>query len=146
MEIDYPSRHESGWMPLLNLQVRDKEDNSIDYKWYGKKVSNPLLMMSTSALSEKVKKNSLVQMALTRLSNTRRTLPWKVSADILTEFSLRMKWSGYSDNFRAEVIYAAVTGFERILDQVDRGERPLHRPRTWNAEARRKKKLISKGA
>ena len=133
-------------MPLLNLQVRDKEDNSIDYKWYGKKVSNPLLMMSTSALSEKVKKNSLVQMALTRLSNTRRTLPWKVSSDILTEFSLRMKWSGYSENFRAEVIYAAVTGFERILDQVDRGERPLHRPRTWNAEARRKKKLISKGA
>ena len=44
MEIDYPSRHESGWMPLLNLQVRDKEDNNIDYKWYGKKVSNPLLM------------------------------------------------------------------------------------------------------
>ena len=130
MEIDYPSRHESGWMPLLNLQVRDKEDNSIDYKWYGKKVSNPLLMMSTSALSEKVKKNSLLQMALTRLSNTRRTLPWKMSADILTEFSLRMKWSGYSENFRAEVIYAAVTGFERILDQVDRGERPLHRPRT----------------
>ena len=75
MEIDYPSKHESGWMPLLNLEVRDREDNSIDYKWYGKKVSNPLLMMNSSALSDKVKKNSLVQMALTRLSNTRRTLP-----------------------------------------------------------------------
>ena len=146
MEIDYPSRHEHGWMPLLNLQVRDKDDNSIDYKWYGKKVSNPLLMMSSSALSEKVKTNSLVQMAITRLSNTRRTLPWKVSADILTGFSLRMKWSGYSAAFRKEVIYAAVTGYERILEKVDKGERPLHRPRTWNTEARQKKKLISKGA
>ena len=85
-------------------------------------------------------------MALTRLSNTRRTLPWKVSADILTDFSLRMKWSGYSATFRGEVIHAAVSGFERILDKVDKGERPLHRPRTWNAEVRRKRKLISKGA
>ena len=57
-----------------------------------------------------------------------------------------MKWSGYSATFRGEVIFAAVTGFERILDKVDKGERPLHRPRTWNAEARRQKKLISKGA
>ena len=51
MEIDYPSRHENGWMPLLNLEVRDREDNSIDYKWFGKKMTNPLLMMSNSALS-----------------------------------------------------------------------------------------------
>ena len=40
MEIDFPSHYEDGWMPLLNLQIRENSDNSIDYKWFGKKVTN----------------------------------------------------------------------------------------------------------
>ena len=83
---------------------------------------------------------------MTRLRNTRRTLPWKVSANILTEFSLRMKWSGYNSIYRGEVIKAAVVGYDRLLEKVDGGERPLHRPREWNATERRKKKLLSKAA
>ena len=39
-----------------------------------------------------------------------------------------------------------MAGFERLLEKVDRGERPLHRPREWQAVARRKNKLLSKAA
>jgi hypothetical protein len=138
MTIDCPSNHESGWMPLLDLQVRVAEDNSLDYKFYSKKVANPLLLMATSALPDRVKRNSLVQQAMTRLRNTRRTLLWDTVADILTEFCLRLKWSGYNATYRAEVIYSAVTGYEKLLAKVDKGERPLHRPREWEAKARRR--------
>ena len=31
MDIDCLSQHGSGWMPLLDLQVRLAEDNTIDY-------------------------------------------------------------------------------------------------------------------
>lgn len=144
MEVDFPSHYESGWMPLLNLQIRENYDNTIDYMWFGKEVTNPLLIMQNSALSEKVKRDSLVQQAMTRLRNTRRTLPWRVSANILTEFSLRMKWSGYNAIYRGEVIKAAVVGYDRLLERVDGGERPLHRPREWNAAERRKRKLLGK--
>ena len=34
-----------------------------------------------------------------------------------------------------------MTGYDRLLTRVDRGERPLHRPREWEAEARLRKKL-----
>ena len=146
MEIDFPSHYEDGWMPLLDLQIRENSDNSIDYKWFGKRVSNPLLIMKNSALSEKVKRDSLVQQAMTRLRNTRRTLTWRISADILTEFSLRMKWAGYNFIYRGEVIRAAVVGHDRLLEKVDGGERPLHRPREWNATERRKNKLLGKAA
>ena len=146
MTVDCPSNHESGWMPLLDLQVRVTSDNTLDYKFFSKKVANPLLLMKSSALPDRVKRDSLVQQAMTRLRNTRRTLPWQVAADTLTEFSLKLKWSGYNARYRAEVIQAAVTGYERLLAKVDRGERPLHRPREWNAEARRQKKLIQKAA
>ena len=92
-------------------------------------MANPLLLMARSALPERVKRNSLVQQAMTRLRNTRRTLPWDMVADIMTEFSMRLRWSGYNDTYRAEVIHSAVTGYEKLLAKVDRGERPLHRPR-----------------
>ena len=48
-------------MPLLDLQVRVAADNSLDYKFYSKKVANPLLLMGRSALPERVKRISLVQ-------------------------------------------------------------------------------------
>ena len=75
---------------------------------FGNRVSNPFLVLKNSALSGKVKRDSLVQQAVTRLCNTRRTLPWKVSANILTEFSLKMKWSGCNSICQGEVIRAAV--------------------------------------
>ena len=43
MPIAYPSSHDSGWMPLSDLQV--DSNNSLDYKFYPKKVANPLLLM-----------------------------------------------------------------------------------------------------
>ena len=141
MAIDCPSNHESGWMALLDLQVRVARDNTLDYKFYSEKVANPLLM-ATSALPDRVKRNSL-QQAMTRLRNTRRTLPWDTVADTLTQFCMRLKWSGYNATCRAEVIYSAVTGHEKLLAQVDKGERPLHRPREWEAEARKRKKSRS---
>ena len=57
------------------------------------------------------------------MRNTRRTLPWEVVADTLTEFSLRLMWSGYCATYRAEVMYAAVTGYDRLLAKVWTGGR-----------------------
>ena len=35
---------------------------------------------------------------------------------------------------------------KKLLAQVDKGERPLHWPREWEAEARRRKKTMAKAA
>ena len=35
---------------------------------------------------------------------------------------------------------------KKLLAQVDKGERPLHRPREWEAKARRRKKTMAKAA
>ena len=52
--------------------------------------------------------------------------------------------SGYSEKYRLEVISAAVTGFERQCARADLGGTPLHRPRHYDYENRRRKKLITK--
>ena len=45
-----------------------------------------------------------------------------------------------------EVIYFAVTGYKKLLAKVDKGERPLHQPREWEVEARKRKKILAKAA
>ena len=57
-----------------------------------------------------------------------------------------MMVSGYPEDFRRGVIESAVACYERQVAASDRGEVPLYRPRDWQAEERRRKKLIAKTA
>ena len=62
----------------------------------------------------------------------------------MSKFSHSLMSSGYSEKYRLEVISAAVTGFERQCARADRGGTPVHRPRHYDYENRRRRKLISK--
>ena len=143
LTVDSPSRHETGWMPILDLQVQ-VSNNDITYKFYKKEVSHHLLMLERSALPVKMKRNSLVQEGIRRLRNTKRELDWSVKSEILSEFSFALYMSGYSEKFRLETIQSAVIGYERQCERSDKGETPLHRPKDWEKEKRRKKKLLTK--
>ena len=92
----------------------------------------------------KIKRNGLVQEGIRRLRNTKRELPWSLKADILSDFSHKLMISGYSEKFRLEIIQSAVRGFDNQCDAADRGIKPLHRPREFEADQRRQKKLLTK--
>ena len=68
-------------------------------------------MMATSALPGNVKRSSLIQEVIRRLKNTRRSMDWEVKADILSEFSNSMRISGYSEEFRLEIIKSGIEAF-----------------------------------
>ena len=145
LTVDYPSLHSDtgGYMPILDLQVK-VENNQCTYMFYKRKVSNPLLMLESSAMPMKVKRTCMVQEGLRRLRNTRRDLPWDQKAEILSEFSHKMMLSGYSERFRLDTIQSAVRGYENQCAAADAGVKPLHRPREFQSEERRKNKLLSK--
>ena len=69
LTVDTPSSHPSGWMPILNIQVK-VENNKIVYKWFRKEMSNYLLLLANSAMPERTKRECLVQYAMTILLNT----------------------------------------------------------------------------
>ena len=84
LTVDTPTSNDSGWMPILDLQVRVVSD-IVEYKFYKKAVTTPYLILSRSALPTKIKWASLVQEGVRRLLNTRRQLDWDtIKADILT--------------------------------------------------------------
>ena len=53
---------------------------------------------------------------------------------------------GYTGSHWKEAIQCAVVGCERIVERDAKGQTPLYRPRLWNKEERRKKKLMKKVA
>ena len=54
--------------------------------------------------------------------------------------------SGYPEDFRRGVIESAVACYEGQVAASARGEVPLYRPRDWQAQERKRKKLIAKTA
>ena len=91
----------------------------------------------------KMKRTALIQEGLRRLLRTRRELPWELKAGILSEFSHKMMCSGYWEQFRLEVIEEAIRLYDQKCLKADQGLEPLHRPRSFKKEERRKKKLLA---
>ena len=143
LTIDCPSLNKNNFMPILDVQVK-VTNNTIEYRFYKKEVSNHLVMLARSAMPNNIKRNSLVQEVIRRLRNTRRDLPWSEKAAILSEFSHSMMCSGYTEQFRLEIIQAGVIGFERQCQAADNGGTPIHRPWSYNREERDRNKLMTK--
>ena len=51
-----------------------------------------------------------------------------------------MKNSGYSENFRAEVLKSGLMGYSKIVAADEAGVRPIYRPNSWEVSARRLEK------
>ena len=141
--IDCPSQHESGYMPVLDIQVK-MENNKIKHKFYKKPIASKKVILANSALPGNVKRASLTEGALRRLRYTDRSLPWQEVADILSEYSNELRLSGYDHGFRAEIMEAALVGFRRQCARADSGGTPLFRSREFERQARRKRKLMSR--
>ena len=74
MEIYFPSNHATGWMPILDLEVRMTPDKTVDWKWYRKPMVCRYSILNHSAMPASVKRITLVQQGITMLRNTREEL------------------------------------------------------------------------
>lgn len=143
VEIDYPSSHDNGLMPILDLAVQMTE-NVVTYRYYRKEMANFKVIMKDSAMPYKMKKTCLIQEVVRILRNTSRRLDDKVKTHYLSEFSLRMKESGYDDYTRLEIIRLGVEAYERQVQRENDGICPLYRPKGYEKAKREKKKLRNK--
>ena len=65
-------------------------------------------------------------------------------ANILTDFSVRMKISGYNERYRLNVIQSALQIWMKQNDEDMRCIRPLYRMKDWNKINRKREKEIKK--
>ena len=142
---DCPSLNHSKKMPLLDLQVW-VDGNKLLWEHYRKPMANPLVMMEISAMPAQMKRTALTQEVVRIQRNTRRGLPWETTVRHLNHFSERLKLSGYSQDYRFQIIQAGVKGYEKMVEVEDAGGRPVNKPRTWEEDLRQKKKELQKSS
>ena len=133
-------------MPILDLEVRMTDDKTVDWKWYRKPMASRFSILNHSAMPATIKRITLVQQGVTMLRNTRQELHSELRVPLMEHLAKIMMVSGYPEDFRRGVIESAVVCYEKQVAASTRGDKPLYRPRTWEAPARRRKKLIAKMA
>ena len=143
MEIDCPSMNPDNKVPILDLKVGVQGDKIV-YEHYRKPCASYSLIMANSAMPDHDKRVCLVQEIIRIMRNTSKLLPKEVTTTLLSEFSFRMKESGYTEYFRLEVISSGMAGFKKQLQRDADGVCPLYRPKGYKESERRKKKILSK--
>ena len=117
LEENTPSHHDDEKLPILNLSGTASE--KIRYQFYLKPMANPLFIMARSAMPERVKRTALTQQALTIMENTSQELPEDLKTHLLSEFSRRMRASGYGARYRLEIIKSAMTAFDKMREEQE---------------------------
>ena len=107
-------------------------------------MSNGMLIHVRSAMSNTVKRTAITQYGLRILRNTKLDLEWKVVADMLSEFSERLRDSGYGKRFRVEIMKSILDGWKKMVEEQKKGGKPINCPRQWNQEERKDSKRSKK--
>ena len=104
--------------------------------FFEKPTINPKILMADSAINAKSKRTILTQECLRHIRNTKIELGDAVRNDHLNRFMIKMKNSGYSKNYRIQILNSALNAFEKMVEEDKNGTKPLYRNREWNKENR----------
>ena len=113
MEVDYPSNHPSGWMPILDWEVQMATDKTIYYRWFKKPMATCYSILNRSAMPANIKRITLVQRGVTMLRNTRRELHKQLLIPLMEQLAETMMLSGYPEDFRRGVLEPVVACYQR---------------------------------
>ena len=115
LTVDYPSKHPSGRVPILDLEVwivrREEGYQEIIYGFYEKPMKSDFVLMYKSAVPMATKRAALVNETVRRLRNCHEEVEEEEVAEILSKFCKKLKTSGYSAKFRKQIIDAGVKAY-----------------------------------
>ena len=139
LEEDYPSKHQTQRLPILDLEVWIEGDQ-ICHTFYQKAVANKKVVMARSALSASMKRSILVQEGIRRLKNTSPDLPWAHKLDHLNGFMLAMYRSGHQQPFRTIVAKRVIAKYQSTLSNHQQ-----ENPNMYRSKQERKEQIVMAG-
>ena len=141
VEIDVPSNYPDGKVPILDLKVwlekittENGEARKILHQHYIKPMANKHVIHKDSAMATKTKRTILTQMCLRVMLNNSDDLPEDEKKKSVEFFMKRMQASGYSVEFRYEVLKSAFMAYEKLSNDP---ARPKYRGKDLNTPKRR---------
>ena len=104
---DFPSAHDDGKIPILDVKVWLNSENEALFEFFEKETKSQKVILASSALPNNQKLTILTAEAVRRLRNTSQQLGPEVQTNHLNNFTVKLKDSGYPEEFRAKVISQA---------------------------------------
>ena len=141
--IDYPSKHSDGKVPMLDLKMWLEEwdgTGRILYEHYEKEIATKRVIHALSAMPMHVKRTVLTQEMLRIILHCSRDLPWETVRQHMSNFTMKMQYSGYDHAVRHDVTRSAINAFQKISDDETQGIRPVNRAKTWHKVERTEQK------
>ena len=118
----------------------DTEGNVL-YEHYEKPVSSRTVLHAMSAHSSACKRSVHTQEVLRRLLNCSPRLDWDTEvAPFVTDYMDRMRKAEYSETYRREVLIHAINIYDKKWKDHNEGTRPIHRPKDYQKDKRRREK------
>ena len=131
MELGVGDNHQSGKLPILDMEVWLTSDGDAVYQHYEKKVASKLVISSRSAHSSNSKRSTLI-------SENEYFVP------IMNDYMIRMKQAGYSESYRKNVLLSALAVYDKKVNDDNSGVMPMNRPTGYMKIERRKQKKQKK--
>ena len=125
--FDVPSKNTEKKVPILDLNVYLDQNGLITHEFYEKPTNSEFVILAKSALSMKTKRTVFTQECLRRMRNTSLHLGPEVSNKFLSQYMLKLQNSGYSKEFRSQIIKSAKHAFQIQIENDKNGVRPLFR-------------------
>ena len=141
--IDYSSKNQDNKVVMLDLKMWIKklqDRRMVLYEHYEKPMATKYVIHEKSALPTKNKRTILTQEVLRILLHCSEHLPWEVPRAHINKYMMKMQYSGYNQIFRYHVVNGAIKAYEKIKEKEELGVRPMHRPKDWEVQSRRKEK------
>ena len=101
--------------------------NKYFFKFYTKPMKPKSTILASSANPKQQKRTTLTQECIRRLRNTRKQLSCTSKQEILTDYMQVLKNSGHQETFRVEILKAGLNVYNKILEAVRLGKKPLYR-------------------
>ena len=126
--VDAPSNHDDAKMPILDMKVWLNEFQEVDYIFYEKPMKSSFVISESSAFPKSVKMKTLTQEAFRRLHNTKENLQPEYNEIILSDFTQKLRNSGYSKFDRLKIIKGGFKTYNNLKEKEKLGKRPFYRP------------------
>ena len=134
--VDYPSKHDDKKMPILDLKVwlkirnshnQDNTPNLVVHEFYYKEVATRAVTHARSAMPLSMKRTTLTLELLRIMLRCSPELGWAAVIPHLDHAMLRMQYSGYDKQFKAETLKSALKAYKEIVKKDRNGTQPMYR-------------------
>ena len=135
MEIDTPSLNETGRLPVLDLGLF-VQNNKIKTSFYSKPMSSPFTIHFRSAISKRIKRDTLLQEGIRRFRNMGPHVSKLEKEAILSKYMNILRISGYDWNYWYHMLRGILTRQTQLEEEIERGTRVRYRSRSQIQEAK----------